>query len=75
MFTTLRVLHLEDRTPGPVLDVSKGRCADLLGLRARMGGRRWPSSANWARRVAPASMGGLAMIGARQAFPMGAASR
>lgn len=56
VFTTLRVLHLEDRTPGPVLDVSEGRCADLLGLRGRMGGRRWPSSANWARRVAPASM-------------------
>ena len=47
VFTTLRVLHLIDRTPAEAIDSIEGRCADLLGLRGAMGPRRWPSSDAW----------------------------
>jgi hypothetical protein len=51
VFITLRVLHLLDLTPSAAINAIEGRCADVLGLRGRMGIRRWPCADDWLERV------------------------
>ncbi|KEG37886.1 hypothetical protein ACWDMR_32400 [Streptomyces althioticus] len=52
VFAHVRVLHLEDHTPGDALNAIEGKCADRLNLRGAMNPRVWPRADEWLRLVA-----------------------